>query len=96
MSEIHVNIAALPGIADGLDSAADGIEGLSSGVPSGVDAGPMTPVVSAMLAQVVDSAGNVSTSAGAAADAVRRAHTYYQRTDADVGASMAEIEAAVP
>ena len=73
MSGIDVDLSVLATIAGGLDSGASGLEGLAGGVPSGVDAGPMSAVVASMLSQVVDSAGNVSVALTGAADSVRRA-----------------------
>lgn len=95
MSEMYVDPAVLGAIADGLDHGAAGLEGLAGSVPSGVDAGLMTAVVSSMLAQVTDSAGTVSTSMSAAATLVRQCRTYYQRADADAAAGLSEIREAM-
>jgi hypothetical protein len=95
MSGIDVDLGVLGSIASGLDSGADGLEGLSGSVPGGIDAGPMTAVIAGMLSQVVDSAGNVSTSMSAAADAVRMSRRYYERADADAQAGMDQIREAM-
>lgn len=54
---IQINNDALPGIATTLEDAATGLDDLAGSVPSSVDAGPMTAVISPLLAQVVTSAG---------------------------------------
>ena len=95
MSGIDVDLSVLATIAGGLDSGASGLEGLAGGVPSGVDAGPMSAVVASMLSQVVDSAGNVSVALAGAADSVRLARTYFQSADADSSAGMDEIRRAM-
>lgn len=91
MSGIDVDLSVLDTIAEGLDSGASGLEGLSGSVPSGVDAGPMTSVVASMLSQVVDSAGNVSVALSGSADNVRLARRYYRRADAESSAGLDEI-----
>lgn len=95
MSEMYVDRAVLATIADGLDRGASGLEDLAGSVPSGVDAGPMTGFVVSMLAQVTDSAGNVSTSLTNSAALVRQCRTYYDRADADADAGLSEIRQAV-
>jgi hypothetical protein len=95
MSGIDVDLSVLDTIASGLDCGAAGLEGLAGGVPSGVDAGPMSAVIASMLSQVVDSAGNVSVALTGAADSVRLARSYYQRADAESSAGMDEIRRAM-
>ncbi len=92
MSEgIDVDLGVLDTIADDLEGAATGLEGLAGSVPRGVDAGPMTAVVASMLSQVVTSAGNVSTALSGSAESVRLARAYYERADADASAGMGRI-----
>lgn len=95
MSGIDVDLSVLDTIASGLDSGAAGLEGLAGGVPSGVDAGPMSAVIASMLSQVVDSAGNVSVALTGAAESVRLARSYYQGADAESSAGMDEIRRAM-
>lgn len=95
MSEMYVDLAVLAGIATELDAAADGLEGLAGSVPSGVDAGPMTAVIAAMLAQITDSAANVSQSLTASAELVRLCRRYYRQADADADAGLGEIREAM-
>lgn len=90
-SGIEVDLAALDSIAGQLDAGAEGLDGLAGSVPSGIDAGPMTGFVTGMLAQAASNAGTISDALSASAAAVRSARTYYQRTDADVDATMGEI-----
>lgn len=90
-SGIEVDLTAMDTIAGKLDSGAEGLDGLAGSVPSGVDAGPMTAYITGMLAQATSDAGTVSEALSASAAAVRAARTYYQRTDADVDATMGEI-----
>lgn len=92
MSGIDVDLGVLAAVAGRLDAGADRLESAADSAPSAVSAGPMTPVISAMLSQITQSAGNVSTTMGAAADIVRTCRSYYQRTDADVGASISAIQ----
>lgn len=92
---VNVNLAALGTIAGHLDTGTDGLERLAGGVPVKVDAGPMTAAIAALLAQVVDSAGNVSTSMSATAEAVRTCKAYYERTDADKTATFEAIQKAM-
>ncbi|MCO7239286.1 hypothetical protein [Aeromicrobium sp. CnD17-E] len=89
---IDVDLAVLSTMATTLEEASDGLDGLSGSVPKNVDAGPMAPIIAAMLAQVTDSAGNVSSSLGATADAILQARQYYQRADADAEATFSEID----
>lgn len=88
---IDVDQEVLGSIATDLDTGASGLEGLSGGVPVKVDAGPMTAVIASMLAQVVDSAGNVSVAMTAAADQVRESRRYYERADASSEADLDAI-----
>ncbi|MDF1605136.1 hypothetical protein [Nocardioides sp. YIM 152315] len=92
MSEMHVEGPVLGAIADGLDKGASGLEELAGSVPSGVDAGPMTAVIASMLAQVTDSAGDVSTSLTGVAALVRQIRRYYERADASAEASLTDIK----
>ncbi|KGN30758.1 hypothetical protein N802_06005 [Knoellia sinensis KCTC 19936] len=91
MADVDVDLNVLADIAKGLDDGAKGLEDLSGSVPAGIDAGPMTAVVAAMLSQIVTSAGNVSTSSTAAADLVRESRRYYARDDAEASATLEEI-----
>ncbi|WP_121254523.1 hypothetical protein [Nocardioides ferulae] len=95
MSELYVDLAVLSDIAGELDLAADGLDGLAGSVPGGVDAGPMTAVINVMLAQVTDSAANVSESLTASAALVRLCRRYYQQADADADAGLSEIREAM-
>jgi hypothetical protein len=92
---VDVELAVLSDIAEDLDNGANGLEGLAGGVPSGIDAGPMTAVITSMLSQIVDSAGNVSTAMSGAADAVEVCRRYYQRADADAEAGLNDIKKAM-
>ena len=47
------------------------------------------------MSQIVDSAGNVSTSMSGAADAVRLCRRYYERADADAEAGLGDIKKAM-
>lgn len=91
MSGIDVDPEALGSIATSLDRGAAWLEELAGTVPGTVDAGPMTAVVMSMLAQAVDSAGNVSSAVSASAEAVRLSQRYYERADADAEAGLQEI-----
>ena len=95
MSGIDVDLSVLDAIAQDLDSGASGLEGLTGGVPSGVDAGPMTAVIASMLSQVVDSAGNVSVALSGSAETGRLARGYYQRADAESSAGLEAIRRAM-
>ena len=92
MSEMYVDGPVLGTIADDLDKGAAGLEELAGSVPSGVDAGPMTGVISSMLAQVTNSAGNVSSALTGAAGLVRLSRRYYERADASAEAGLSDIE----
>lgn len=91
MSAIDVDLDALATMSSDLDAGAENLESAADSAPGAVDAGPMTPVISAMLSQVTDSAGNVSTTMSAAADVVRDCRAYYQRADADAEAGLTDI-----
>ena len=91
-SAVDVDLAALASSAAPLDSAAEGLESLSGSVPTGVDAGPMTAFITQAIATLTQNAGTLSSALSASADAVRSSRDYYQRTDADVGASLSEIQ----
>lgn len=95
MSEIDVDLSVLTTIAEDLDTGAAGLEGLAGSVPAGIDAGPMSAVVASMIAQVVDSAGNVSVALTAAADSVRMCRLYYLRADAESQAGLDDISRAM-
>jgi len=92
VSGLHVDLGALDGIAAGLDKGADGLDDLAGGVPTGIDAGPMTAVVDGMLSQIVNSAGNVSSALTGAAELVRVSRRYYERTDAEEAAGLTRIQ----
>lgn len=89
---IDVDRGVLAGIASSLDSAATGLDDLEGGVPSNVDAGPMSAVIASMLSQVVNSAGNTSAALQGAAELVRTCSDYYGRADAESSATLSEIE----
>lgn len=57
------------------------LEGLEGSVPAGVQAGPMTAVITSMLSQVTNSAGNTSSALSGAAELVRVSSRYYERAD---------------
>ncbi len=95
MADIHIDFDMLDGLDGPLNEAASDLDALAHGVPADVDAGLMTSVVTAMIAQVVESAGTVSACLRGAADASDDAYTYYRRADADAAASMEEIQQAV-
>ncbi len=92
MSALDVDLGVLADIAARLAAGADHLETAADSAPSAVDAGPMTPVISAMLSQITHSAGNVSTTMSAASEIVQTCRAYYQRTDADVASSLAAIQ----
>ncbi|TQL70278.1 hypothetical protein FB381_4207 [Nocardioides albertanoniae] len=92
---VDVELSVLSDITVELDAGAEGLEGLAGGVPSGIDAGPMTAVITSMLSQIVDSTGNVSTAMSGAADAVGVCRRYYQRADADAEAGLDDIKKAM-
>ena len=93
--DIEVDLDDLVTIADGLGSAATSLEALAPGVPTGTVAGPMTAVISSMLSQIVTSTGNVQISLEASAANVELARMYYQRADAEAGASFDVMAEAV-
>jgi len=95
MSGIDVDTPVLGIIASSLDQGASGLENLAGSEPGALDAGPMTAVITSMLAQIVDSAGNVSTAMSSAAEAVRLSRAYYERADADAEAGLEEIRRAM-
>jgi hypothetical protein len=95
MSDIDVDLGVLSTIATTLDTAADGLEGLAGSVPRAVDAGPMTAVIASMLSQVVNSAGNVSTSLSSSAEMARLSRRYYERADADAATDLSGIRKVV-
>ena len=45
---VDVELGVLSDIASDLDNGAEGLEGLAGGVSSGIDAGPMTAVITSM------------------------------------------------
>lgn len=92
---VDVELGVLSDIASDLNDGAEGLEGLAGGVPSGIDAGPMTAVITSMLSQIVDSSGNVSTAMSGAADAVEVCRRYYERADADAEAGLGDIKKAM-
>lgn len=55
----------------------------------------MTATITSMLSQVVDSAGNASTSMTGAAGLVRLSSRYYDRADADAETDLSGIEEAM-
>lgn len=91
MTAVDVDLAVLGEIASTLDTAAEGLDALAPSVPSGIDAGPMSAVISELLRSVVDSAANISVVQSAAADQVRMSRDYYQRADADGAADFDRI-----
>ncbi|MCW2817924.1 MAG: hypothetical protein JWR42_711 [Marmoricola sp.] len=95
MSDIDVDLPSLDTIATALDTGARGIDDLAGTTPGGIDAGPMTGVIAGMLSQVVNSAGNVSSSLTGAASLVRLSRQYYERADAEATASLTEIQQAM-
>lgn len=88
---IDVDLGVLDAITVDLEGAAAGLEGLAGSVPRGIDAGPMTAVITSMISQVVTSAGNVSIALSGSAESVRLARGYYGRADADSSAGMGRI-----
>lgn len=92
---VDVELGVFSDIAGDLNDGAEGLEGLAGGVPSGIDAGPMTSVITSMLSQIVDSSGNVSTAMSGAADAVEVCRRYYERADADAEAGLNDIKKAM-
>lgn len=95
MSGFDVDTRVLGIIATSLDEGASGLENLAGTEPAAVDAGPMSAVITSMLAQILDSAGNVSAAMSTAAEAVRLSRTYYERADADAEAGLEEIRRAM-
>lgn len=92
---IQVDLGTLETIASRLDSGASSLEGVADSAPGSVDAGPMTGFITGLLGRASANAGTVSEALSASAEAVRSARTYYQRTDADADATMAEITKAM-
>lgn len=92
---VDVELGVLSDIASDLNDGAEGLEGLAGGVPSGIDAGPMTAVITSMLSQIVDSSGNVAIAMSGAADAVEVCRRYYERADADAEAGLNDIKKAM-
>jgi hypothetical protein len=95
MSTVDVDLEVHDAIASSLETGAQGLEGLSGGVPAGIDAGPMTAVITGMLSQIVDSAGNVSTSLTSAAEGVRLSRRYYEQSDASAQSGLEAIRKAM-
>ena len=92
MSTLGVDLGVLADMASELTAGAAHLETAADSSPSSVDAGPMTAVISAMLSQVTHSAGNVSTTMGAASEVVRTCRAYYQRADADAASTISAIQ----
>lgn len=91
MTDLHIEFDVLEGLDGPLRAAAAGIDDLAPSVPTGVDAGVMTSVVTAILAEVVESAGSISLALSASADVSDTACAYYRRADADAAASMDQL-----
>lgn len=60
MSELRVSPATVGAIRGFLDSAAAGLEETAGSAPAGLDGGEMTPLLTAMLSRLVDSAATMS------------------------------------
>jgi hypothetical protein len=64
-----------------LRSGSDSLERLGGSVPSPPDAGDVSGVMGSLMSKLVGAAGQISTGAAAAADAVDQAGAAYQTTD---------------
>lgn len=88
---IDVDLGVLTTIAADLTSAGSTLSGIDTAGSSGVDAGPMTGVITSMVAQVTDSAANIADGLSGTGALVGLSRDYYQRADADAEVSLDDI-----
>ena len=89
MSELRVPPATLAAIRGFLDAAASGLEGTAGSAPTGLDGGDMTPLLTAMLSKVVDSAATMSEGLTLVSAQVDETEADFWASDADVSATFA-------
>lgn len=84
MSDLSVPPATLSAIRGLLGAAAEGLEGTAGSAPRALDGGDMTPLLTAMLGRLVESAATMSEGLTAINARVDEAETGFWTTDAAV------------
>lgn len=83
MNGFKVDPGVLEGIAKTLRDAAQDLDKAGETVPRTPDAGDATPAIAAIMAQLVDNAGQLVLGLTAASDAAANAGTSYLETDSE-------------
>lgn len=83
MTGFTVDPGVLEGITTTLRGAAQDLDEAGETAPRTPDAGDATPAVAAIMAQLVDNAGQLVLGLAAASDAVANAEASYVETDSD-------------
>lgn len=89
MSELRVPPATLSSIRGLLDTAAGDIEATAGSAPQGLDGGDMTPLLTAMLSKMVDSAATLSEGLTVVSAQVTDAEADFWTSDAAVSDTFA-------
>lgn len=83
MNSFKVDPVVLEGITTTLRGAAQDLDKAGETAPRTPDAGDATPAIAAIMAQLVDNAGQLVLGLAAASDAVANAGTSYLETDSE-------------
>lgn len=89
MSEVRVPPATLGAIRGHLDAAAADVEETAGSAPRNVDGGDMTPLLTAMLSKLVDSAASMSEGLSVTSSQVGATDADFWMSDADVASTVA-------
>lgn len=95
MSDIDVDLTVLGTIAENLGTAGTTLAEIDTDGSTGVEAGLMTAVITSMIGQISDSAGNVADALTGLGELVESSRRYYRRADADAQASLEQISVAM-
>lgn len=87
MSELRISPATLATIRGFLDGAATGLESTAGSAPAGLDGGDMTPLLTAMLSALVDSAATMSEGLTAVSGQVDETAADFWTSDAAVSST---------
>jgi hypothetical protein len=89
VGEVHVPPGTLAAIRGFLDTAATDVEGTAGSAPTAVDGGDMTPLLTAMLATLVDNAATMSEGLTLTSAQVGDTDADFWTSDSDVASTFA-------
>ena len=87
MSELRISPATFATIRGFLDGAATGLESTAGSAPAGLDGGDMTPLLTAMLSALADSAATMSEGLTAVSGQVDETEADFWTSDAAVSST---------